>query len=179
MKVKEYAQQRGVSNQAIYQRLKGLKKKTGKPLSAYIEPKSNELTGEAVEILNKLYDDKQQVKQIPVKTDDDKIKELNQTIEKLEIENKSLHEQIDSADKQQKQLQAVIEDLRNDKRILQNDKQILQNDKQFLQSMLDGMTRQPKKGFIRRLFSGREDQTIQGSVEGKETDKREAETTDK
>lgn len=140
MKVKEFADQQGVSSQAVYQRLKGLKSKTEKPLSAYIEPKTNELTGEAVEILTKLYRDKQQIKQIPTKTVESQVAELKSTIENLETRIKGLQEQVELKDKQINQLESQVEELKNDK--------------QFLKTIAENLTKKPKQGFIKRLLSG-------------------------
>lgn len=140
MKVKEFAESQGVSTQAVYQRLKGLKSKTGKPMSAYIEPKTNELTGEGLEILQKLYKDKQQVKQIPVKTVETQLNEAKATIETLETRCKGLQIQIDLKDKEITRLEGQIAELKNDK--------------QFLQSLAENLSKKPKQGFIKRLLSG-------------------------
>lgn len=140
MKVKEFAESQGVSPQAVYQRLKGLKGKTGKPLSAYVEPKSNELTGEGLEILQKLYRDKQQVKQIPTKTVETRLSEAKVTIENLETRCQSLQAQVDLKDREIQRLEDQIKELRNDK--------------QFLQSLAENLSNKPKQGFIKRLLSG-------------------------
>lgn len=157
MKVKEYAQQHSVSPQAVYQRINAIKKKTNKPLSYYIEPKTKELTGEGIELLNKLYNGNNSIKELPVKTIEDDLNTLKQQLNTLETENKALRDQLKGKDD-------IIADLRQDKK--------------FLQTQLDNLTRpqQPKQGFLKRLFAGKGDQAHQQSAaEGKETDKKEAE----
>jgi hypothetical protein len=161
MKVKEYAQQHGVSPQAVYQRINGIKSRSNKPLKYYIEPKSKELTGEAIELLDGLYNGDNRIKELPVKTLEDDMNNLKQALNAVEIENKSLRDQLKEKDD-------IIADLRSDKR--------------FLQTMLDSLTRQqqPKQGFFKRLFAGKGDQgNNQSAAEGKETEKKEAENTGK
>lgn len=143
MKVKEFAESQGVSAQAVYQRLKSLKSKTGKPLSTYIEPKTNELTGEGFSILQKLYSEKQQIKQIKTKPLEDTVTELRLTIETLETRCKALQAQVDLKDKDIKRLEDQISDLKNDK--------------QFLKQLTETLSNKPKQGFFRRLLSGKKE----------------------
>lgn len=141
MKVKEYAKMRGVSAQAVYQRINRLKTKTGQPLSTYIEPNTSELTGEAVELLNKLYAENQQIKQIPSKSDVDRLNEARLTIESLESKVKALTEQCEAQKKMVESIESQVEELRKDK--------------QFLQTLVSTLSQKPRQGFFKRLFAGK------------------------
>ena len=153
MKVKEFAEQQGVSSQAVYQRINGLKRKTKRPLSDYIEPKTNELTGECLELLTTLYREKKQIKEIPSKGIDDQLNEAKQTIEKLELERQALQKEVDSQKQTIERLVAQISELRNDK--------------QFLQTLASNLSKNSKQSFIRRLFAGKGSGTASDTSEKK------------
>lgn len=141
MKVKDYAAAHNVTPQAVYQRLGRLKKRTGKPLSYYVEGNTGELTGEAVEILDKLYSGANVIKEIPTKTVDDEINALKQQLNHVESENARLQELLKLREEQNAQLHEQIDELRKDKEHLR------QSETALIASI------QPKQSFFQRLFN--------------------------
>lgn len=141
MKVKDYASEHNVTPQAVYQRLGRLKKRTGKPLSYYVEENSGELTGEAIEILNRLYSGVNAIKEIPVKTADSEIAALKQSLATVEVEKDRLQGLLKLREEQIAQMQEQIDELRKDKEHLR------QAESTLLASL------QPKQSFFQRLFN--------------------------
>jgi uncharacterized coiled-coil protein SlyX len=101
MTIKQYAEQQGISPQAVYQRLK----KNGIRVDTLTEANSGELTGEGIIVLDKLFDPENRATK-PLK--DEKIEALEEQLTALKAEKAALQEKVDS-------LTNRVEELKQDK----------------------------------------------------------------
>lgn len=144
MTIKQYAQEAGISPQAVYQRLKKNKIK----VESLTEKGSGEITGEGLVILNKLFDpENRQIK--PAK--DEKIEALEQKISELLAE-------LSSKDQRIKSLEEQAETLKEDKAYFKQALEKEQNNLSEIKALLPGAQASPAGGrklTWRERFSGK------------------------
>ena len=135
MTIKQYAEQMGVSPQAVYQRLKKNKVK----VESLTDKGTGELTGEGTVILNKLFNpENRQIK--PAK--DERIEALEQQIAELRAELSSKAERIKSLEEQ-------TANLKDDKEYFKQALDKAQNNLSEIKALLPGPGEKPGTG--RRL----------------------------
>jgi len=141
MTIKQYADQQGVSPQAVYQRLKKNKIK----VESLTEKGTGELTGEGTVILDKLFAaENRQIKP----TKDGLIEELNKQITELRAQLSSKEERI-------KSLEAEVESLKSDKEYFKQALDKAQNNFSDIKALLPGAGGDQRKLSWRERISGR------------------------
>lgn len=146
MTIKQYAEQLGISPQAVYQRLKKNKLK----VESLTEKGSGDLTGEGTAILNKLFDpENRQTK--PIK--DERIEALEQQIAELRAEVSSKAERIKSLEEQ-------AASLKDDKEYFKQALDKAQNNLSEIKALLPGPGEKPGTG---RKLTWRE--RLKGKIE--------------
>jgi archaellum component FlaC len=124
MTIKQYAEQKGISPQAVYQRLKKNKVK----VESLTEKGTGEITGEGMVILDKLFSsENRQIK--PIK--DDLIEEQNKQLSTLREEKASLLETV-------KRLEAEVSSLKEDKDYFKQALEKEQNNLSEIKALLPG-----------------------------------------
>lgn len=132
MTIKQYAEQLGISPQAVYQRLK----KNNVKIESLTEKGTGELTGEGTIILNKLFDpENRQTK--PAK--DERIEALEQQIAELRAELSSKTERVKSLEEQ-------AASLKEDKDYFKQALDKAQNNLSEIKALLPGPDEKPGTG---------------------------------
>ena len=151
MTIKQYAQETGISPQAVYQRLKKNKIK----VESLTEKGSGEITGEGMAILNKLFDpENRQTK--PAK--DEKIEALEQQITELRA-------QLSSKDERIKSLEEKAKGLQEDKDYFKQALDKSQNNLSEIKALLPGAQASPagsRKLTWRERFTGKVNPSSKG-----------------
>lgn len=144
MTIKQYAEQLGISPQAVYQRLK----KNRIKIESLTEKGTGELTGEGTVILNKLFDpENRQTK--PAK--DERIEALEQQIAELRAELSSKAERVKSLEEQ-------AASLKEDKEYFKQALDKAQNNLSEIKALLPGPEKKPgtsRKLTWRERFTGK------------------------